>query len=127
MSDVVLDASALLALLNSEKGADRVAEALPKAHFSTVNLAEVVGKLAEVGIAEQEIRESLNSLLFNVHPFDTELAYLAGLFLPQTRHLGLSLGDRSCLALGLKLAHPVMTADRDWKDLKLGVKIQVIR
>lgn len=127
MSEFVLDASALLALLNAEPGSQVVAHTIPGAAMSAVNLSEVIGKLAEAGMPEPELRHALTGLGLDVHPFDHEDAYTAGLLRPHTRTLGLSVGDRACLGLGLRLTREVITADRSWKALEPGVKIRVIR
>lgn len=127
MSDFVIDASALLALLNQEPNTDRWATAVKDAAISAVNLSEVVAKLAEVGMSEAEIRGALEPLGFEVVAFDAGLAYLAGLLRPHTKGLGLSLGDRACLALGQGMELPVLTADRTWTRLRVGLEIRVIR
>jgi PIN domain nuclease of toxin-antitoxin system len=127
VKEAVLDATALLALLHDEPGAEAVAEALPHSSISTVNLAEVVAKLAEAGMPEETIRIALAGLGIEVIPFDEDLAYRTGLLRALTSRYGLSLGDRACLALGLRLGQPVLTADRIWATLKVGVKIRVIR
>jgi PIN domain nuclease of toxin-antitoxin system len=127
MSRVVLDASALLALVNAEPGSRAVAEKLPSAAISAVNLSEVVGKLAERGMPENEIHTALDGLGLAVHPFDGEMAYEAGMLRRTTRAVGLSLGDRACIALGSRLSAPVFTTDRRWQTLKVGVKIRVVR
>ena len=127
MSRVVLDASALLALLNAEPGSEQVARALPNAVIGSVNLAEVVAKLSEHGMPDEAIHETLEGLGLVVCAFDAELAYVAGLLRRSTRSVGLSLGDRACLALGRRLALPVLTADRTWATLKVGVKVRLIR
>ena len=95
--------------------------------MSTVNLAEVVSKLAEAGTPEGTIKTVLGELGLTVIPFDEDLALRTGLLRPATSDYGLSLGDRACLALGQHLHRPVLTADRMWKTLKLGVDIQMIR
>jgi len=123
-----LDASAILALVHQEPGSERVTEALALgAAMSAVNFSEVVAKLAEAGMTHREIHEVLDSLQIEVVPFDTVSAYEAGLLRPATRHLGLSLGDRACLALARLLGVPALTTDRAWSDLPLGVPVQVIR
>ncbi len=127
MARVVLDASALLALLNSEPGSRMVEESLSGAAMSAVNLSEVISKLSERGMPEPAIRTAIEGLGLDVRPFDTATAYSAGTLRPATRGLGLSLGDRACLALGLSLSAPVLTSDRSWKKLRVGVKIRVIR
>jgi len=123
----VLDASALLALLNSEEGTGLVQDLLPQSVISTVNLAEVVTRLSLLGMPEGEIREALTMLGLEIIPFDEEQAFRAGLLSAYTKPLGLSLGDRACLALALTTHAIVLTSDRDWKKLDIGVEISLIR
>jgi len=125
--DPVLDASALLALLNAEEGAQLVQDLLPAAVISTVNLAEVVTRLCAYGMPEDEIRETLALLGLHPMPFDEEQAFQAGLLYPQVQPFGLSLGDRACLALARQVAGTAVTADRVWEELDLEVGIQLIR
>lgn len=128
MSDVVLDASSILAVLNEESGAARVEAAIRAgAAVSTVNLSEVIAKLADSGLDEEAVREALGNVQMAVVSFDDDLAYRAGLLRPLTRGVGLSFGDRACLALAQRLGLPAMTADRAWSDLAVGVTIEVIR
>lgn len=127
MNETVLDATAVLALLQNEPGSERVAALLPTAVISTVNLAEVVGKLAEAGMPEATIQTVLAELGLRTIPFDEALAFRAGLLRPATSDYGLSLGDRACLALAQHLHRPVLTADRTWKTLKLDVVVHLIR
>jgi ribonuclease VapC len=128
MSKVVLDASALLAILNQEPGAEKLTpELLSRAAMSTVNLAEVHGKLVGRGVRPDDAWDAVLSIVREVVPFAPEHARLAGNLVAQTRPLGLSLGDRACLTLGLSLKSPVYTADRSWKRLKVGVRVHVIR
>ena len=127
MSDAVLDASAVLAFLNLEPGSDKVAAVSGKRIVSAVNLSEVLAKLIELGMPETEIRQVLSYLKYDIKAFETEDATLCAKLRPQTRSLGLSLGDRACLALGKKLQLPVLTADRAWSNLNLSIDIQVIR
>ena len=126
-NDYVLDASALLTLLNAEKGRDLVLEFLPKSVISTVNLAEVVTRLSMIGMPDGEVREALTMLGLETIPFDEEQAFRAGLLSTYTRTLGLSLGDRACLALAITNHAAALTADRAWKDLDIGVEIKLIR
>jgi len=128
MSRIVLDASALLAVLNQEPGAENLPpERLAQATISAVNLAEVHTKLVREGIDPDEAWEDVMAPIQEWAPFTGEQAKIAGSLAAQTRSLGLSLGDRACLALGVTLKAPVFTADRAWKSLKLGVRIHVIR
>jgi PIN domain nuclease of toxin-antitoxin system len=130
VSKVVLDASAILALLNNETGADVLTPSLlTDAMCSTVNLAEVQAKLVSAGGRSEEAWEDALSPVREAVPFTEEHAKIAGdlAVSTSTRTLGLSLGDRACLALGLALNAPVYTADKSWKSLKLNVRIHVIR
>ena len=128
MSRIVLDASALLAVLNGEPGADKLTpELLITAVSSTVNLAEVQSKLVNRGLSPAGAWAAALVPVEEAIPFTAEHAKVAGSMIAETRALGLSLGDRACLALGLALQAPVYTADRLWKSLKLGVRIHVIR
>ena len=127
MSSIVLDASALLAFLNQEPGTEQWTSAVGESMISAVNLSEVVAKLADAGMPEAEIREALEPLGLEVASFDAELAYQAGLLRPQTKQFGLSLGDRACLALARSGTLPVLTADRAWEALRVGVEIRIIR
>jgi PIN domain nuclease of toxin-antitoxin system len=125
----VLDASALLAGLNGEPGADRVAAALDAAVVSSVNFAEVVGGLARGGNSPERVRSVLLALACTVVPADEEMAIDAGLMRALTDHAGLSLGDRFCLALCRRLRAPALTTDRQWALIAddVGVKVEVIR
>ncbi len=127
MSEVVLDASALLALLNREPGHEEVARAVPRAAIGAINLSEVVAKLSESGMPEEIIREALEGLALEVHAFGRDLAYEAGPLRPVTKPKGLSLGDRACLALGRHLNLPVFTTDRTWEGLEVGVEVRLLR
>lgn len=118
----------MLAVLNREPGSEKLtAEMLNNSTASTVNLAEVHTKLVSRGGDADEAWEDALSAIQEVEPFTAEQARIAGELVAQTRALGLSLGDRACLALGLVLKAPVYTTDRSWKNLKIGVRIHVIR
>lgn len=128
MSSVVLDASALLALVYNEPGADRVQQAIAEgALISSVNLSEVVAKLSEEGLPADVIQAILDEINLETVAFDIQLAYLTGLLRPVTKEFGLSLGDRSCLVLAKERDLPVLTADRAWADLALGIDVRPIR
>jgi PIN domain nuclease of toxin-antitoxin system len=111
---VVLDASAVLALLYQEPGGQAVAAHLPGALISAVNLSEVAAKLADDSIPPGDIAVTLGGLGLDVQPFDAAMAVAAGLLRPATRHLGLSLGDRACLALAQSVQGVALTTDRAW-------------
>jgi ribonuclease VapC len=128
MNSVVLDASALLALLNQEPGADQLTpELLGRAVSGAVNLAEVQSKLVEHGINADDAWEAALSPIREAVDFTPLQAKIAGSLVAKTRSLGLSLGDRACLALGLALDAPVYTTDKSWSRLQLRVRIHVIR
>jgi len=128
MNKIVLDASAMLAVLNHEPGSDKLTpEMLSGAAGSTVNLAEVHTKLVSRGGDPDEAWEDALSAVHEAVPFTAEQARAAGNLVTQTRLLGLSLGDRACLALGAALHAPVYTTDRSWRNLRIGVQVHVIR
>ncbi len=128
MSRIVLDASAVLAILGEEAGAEKLTpRLLGDAIASTVNLAEVHSKLISRGLKPDDAWDAAISPVRESAPFTEEHAKIAGSMLAQTRKLGLSLGDRACLALGVALHAPVYTADQSWKSLQIGVRIHLIR
>jgi PIN domain nuclease of toxin-antitoxin system len=125
--EIVIDASALLALLNAEPGADVVAEALPGGVISAVNLSEVVAKLCDAGMPEKAIHQALQPLGIEIVPFDEEQSYQAGLLRTVTQEMGISLGDRACLSLARMLGVVALTADKAWAGLSVGATVKVIR
>jgi PIN domain nuclease of toxin-antitoxin system len=128
VSKVVFDASVLLAVIYQERGFEKLTpELLSQSMVSAVNLAEVHSKLVSSGWAAQDAWEDACIPANEIAPFTAAQAEIAGNLVKQTRTMGLSLGDRACLALALHLKVPVYTADRSWKQLSLGVRIHVIR
>jgi ribonuclease VapC len=129
MTVAVLDASALLALLRQEPGAEKVREVLSDAAMSAVNLAEVASYLARNGATLAEVAEALFPLPIERIPFGDEDAYDTAMLVTATRAAGLSLGDRACLALAKRLSLPALTADRSWSSVAsaVGVRVDVIR
>jgi PIN domain nuclease of toxin-antitoxin system len=121
---IVLDASALMAVVKAEPGQERVIASLRDSCISTVNLAEVASKLVDHGLAWPEVELSLQNLELNVHAFDTEQAFIASALRQLTRSRGLSLGDRACLALAQTLNATILTADRAWTGLD---RVELIR
>lgn len=124
---IVLDASALLCLLNDEPGADRVATVLTRSVIGTVNFGEVVSKLRERGVPLDEIREALGGLHLDVRPLTTSQAMTIGDLRPATRSLGLSFGDRACLALALELGSEAYTTDAALAQAEVGSTVTNVR
>lgn len=128
MSEFVLDASAILALLHLERGAETLTEEiLDNAVASAVNLAEVQTKLVKNGLSPEEAWGHALSSVTAAEPYTSEQAKIAGDLIKTTEKYGLSLGDRSCLALAISLKAPVYTTEQVWRNLKLGIPIHVIR
>lgn len=126
-SKVVLDASALLCLLNDEPGADKVIDVLTRSVMGTTNFAEVVSKLRERGLSLEEVREALGGLHLDVRPLSPSQAMTIGDLRPATQPLGLSLGDRACLALALDLNAELFTTNANLASADVGVSITDIR
>lgn len=124
---IALDASALLAFLFREKGYDRVGRHIDESCLSAVNLSEVIGRFVRDGHDHREVLEHILATSIEIVPFGASEAALAASLIPRTRALGLSLGDRACLALALKRGIPAVTADRTWSRLSLDLEIEVVR
>jgi PIN domain nuclease of toxin-antitoxin system len=127
MTRSVLDSSAILAFFQKEQGWETVSAALPDAIVSSLIVAEVVTRLTLGGGAPSQVVAVWDDLQLVVEPFDDSRARVAGLIVRKTRPFGLSLADRACLALALELGLPAITADRAWRDVKLGVEVVLIR
>jgi PIN domain nuclease of toxin-antitoxin system len=129
MSQTVLDASALLALLLDEPGAAIVAEVITEARMSSVNYAEVVSHFIHAGMPADQVDAMLRPLPLTVVDADQTLATLAGRLRAATAEAGLSLGDRFCLALAKRDGLPALTADRQWRSIAdaVGVEVSIIR
>lgn len=127
MTRTVIDSSAVLAYLLKEPGASRVSKVLGGSLVTTVNLSEIVAKQLQSGTNPETARQELDELGLEVADFTRDLAESAALLVIRTKSLGLSLGDRACLALALREKLPVVTADRAWKNVDLGVEIELIR
>ena len=125
---MIIDASALLALLHNEPGAEYVRRMVPDFVLSTVNFCEVVGKYAyKTGVPVENIRGLISAVTSEIISFDEHQAFLAASWHRQLQPFGLSLGDRACLALAKSRSLPVLTADRIWQTLDLGVDVILIR
>lgn len=129
MSETVLDASALLALLRDEPGAVKVADAIAEARMSSVNYAEVVSHFVHVGMPADQVDAMLRPLPMTIVEADKALATIAGHMRAATADAGLSLGDRFCLALARRDGLPALTADKQWRTIAdaVGVTVSVIR
>lgn len=127
MNSVVFDASALLALLHRERGADLVERYLPGAALSTVNYSEVLKKSIEKGGSLPVTELMIRGLQLEIILFDERLASeTASLWIP-AKKAGLSMADRCCLALGRSLNRTVLTAEKRWTEVEVGVKVKLIR
>lgn len=130
VTDPVLDASAVLAVIFGEAGADRVASHLPGARISAVNVSEVMTKLVDLGMPEDTVDAIVEGLQLTVVPFEMAHARASARLRTLTRAAGLSLGDRACLALAGQLDVPALTTDRAWSRLQsadVGVAIELLR
>lgn len=123
----VLDASAVLCLIRNEPGADTVKAVLADSSIGAVNLSEVIAKMADLGMDADLIDAVLGPLQLPAIPFDAAQARIAGLMRPATRPLGLSLGDRACLALAEQSGAAAMTTDRAWSALSGPAKVALAR
>ena len=125
----VLDASAMLAFLNAEPGTARVEDVLldGRAAASCVNVAETLSKLVEWGVPETDLMARLDALNLTMIEYDRVQAQATAELRRTTRPLGLSLGDRACLALARQLNATALTADRPWTQLDLGIAVECIR
>ena len=129
MSEVVLDASALLALLRDEPGSAKVADAIAEARMSSVNYAEVVSHFIHAGMPADHIDAMLRPLPMVIVEADQGLATIAGRLRAVTAEAGLSLGDRFCLARARRDGLPALTADKQWRTVAdaAGVTVTLIR
>lgn len=127
MTDVVLDSSAIIAFLQREPGAEVVAKVITRSIVSTVNAAEIVAKLIQFGLTANEAVDAMKALPVRKIPFDLNQALTAGAMWNRGKNLGLSLGDRACLALAEAMKLPALTSDRRWIDFNANIEIRLIR
>ncbi len=126
---VILDSSAIMAVMRQEKGWDVVDEYMDDAFVTSVNYCEVGTSLFNHNISRERIEAMLRGFEVTVLDVDWNICWLATTYRPLTRDKGLSLGDRVCLAAAKVKGWPVLTADKAWKglDKKLGLKIEIIQ
>ena len=124
---VVLDASAVLAVLNGEPGGDKVSGRMSGGLMSTVNAVEVGTRLVDAGMTPDIANEAIDLLGMMIVDFDGELAAMATALRPATRKAGLSLADRACLALAAREGLLALTADQLWSSVDVGVEVEMIR
>ncbi len=127
MSRAVLDASAMLAFLRGEPGADAVNSYRGDALASAVNVAEVGAQLSDLGAGLEDVRRAIALMGVEIVAFDAEQAYAAAGIRSATRGRGLSLGDRACLQLAARRGLPAVTADHAWAEIDVGAEVQLIR
>lgn len=127
MTSIILDASALLALIQNENGSEIVEKHLSNAVMSTVNISEVATLLVKLGLPADEIGTMISSLVRRIVPFDLGQAYIAADLIQETKTLGLSFADRACLSLAKQLELPVITADKAWGRLAMDIEIRLLR
>jgi PIN domain nuclease of toxin-antitoxin system len=127
MTAVVLDSSAVLAVVHDERGSEVVIASLADALLSAVNFAETISKLIERDIAVDVAAAIVQGLGLTIIDFDRGLAVKAGSLRAQTKHLGLSLADRACLALAERKGVPALTGDQKWSRLDIGIDIRMFR
>ena len=125
--EFVLDASAILAVLQGEEGSAEISGRVHGGMVSAVNLAEVVARLHEGGGSEEEVRRTVARLQLLEIPFDPSDAWRTGLLRRRTRSAGLSLADRACISLAVSRGVPALTMDAAWGRLGLGNAVRVVR
>ena len=124
---IVLDSSAVLVLLWKEPGADMITKSIAYASISAVNASEVVAKMVDRGIDDATAEHILLTLGLNIINFDTPTAIMTAQLRRETKSLGLSLGNRACIALGSAQKCTILTADRAWSQIDMDVHIDLIR
>jgi PIN domain nuclease of toxin-antitoxin system len=127
VSDIVVDASAIIASIRDEPGGRQAASRARGARVSAVNYSEVIAWLAERGSTVEDAEAVIGAFDLTVERFDQARAMAAGVLAAKTRGRNISFGDRACLALALELGMPVMTGDRAWRALDIGVEVRLFR
>jgi len=125
---ILLDTSAIIALIKKEKGYQIVDDILATSAISTVNFSELIAALAREGVSAEDIDSITENIIPDIIPFDHETSIVAGKLITTTNSKGLSLGDRACIATALQLDLPVYTADKIWAELDIAnLKLKLIR
>jgi PIN domain nuclease of toxin-antitoxin system len=127
VSESVLDSSVLIAIFQNEQFDDDIVDVIEGAVISAANYAETWTKLYDIGLTDDPRVDAVFSLLSRIEPFTVSQARFAADLRPSTKHAGLSLGDRACLALALEIGAQVYTADRQWSRVDAGCPIHLIR
>ena len=128
MNKVILDSSALLALIKNEDGSPVVEELLGSIVMSSINVSEVASILLDSKMSTEQVTKAIEPFIDSVIAFDFEYSILCAALKRSTKHLGLSLGDAACINLGIKLGLLIYTADKIWAELQLkNADIRVIR
>ena len=123
----VLDASAFLALALDERGSGVVAALAKGSAMSAVNISEFLQRMSDENVAPDQAAKELARFEIDIVPFEFSHAVQAAAYRPLTRHLGLSLGDRACLALAYARRSTILTADRRMAEADVGLDIRMIR
>ncbi|MGH6786888.1 MAG: type II toxin-antitoxin system VapC family toxin [Novosphingobium sp.] len=123
----ILDASAMLALIFDEPGADLVAPVARGSSLLSVNFSEVVQRVIAIDGIPERADEAVDRLEINVVPFDRRLGRVTAELRERTAFMGASFADRACLAMGVVTGLPILSSDRDWGKLDLGIDIRLIR
>ena len=127
-AEIVFDSSAIIAFIRREPGFEAVIPYLGQGVMSAVNLQEVVKVLLLRGLAQPLIRELIAELRFDIIPHDEAEAFQAAQLIHATRTIGSGLGDRSCMALAIRLGVPALTTDRAWTQLEIpGLEVRLAR
>jgi len=126
-SEIVLDSSAVLAVLRKEIGHEKVLQVIARSLISVVNEAEVITVLIRKGDSVSKAMEAVRVLPYAVANLDREQASRAGALWRESKPRGLSLGDRCCLALAEREGLPVLTSDKRWADLSFGVEVRLFK
>ena len=127
MNELIYDASALLTLINREKGYEVAEENIGNSIMSSVNISESATILIKVGFSIDDAKDIIGSIIKTQISFDNNHAYIAANLYAKTKKYGLSFGDRACLSLAIDKSLPLLTADKIWAKLDIGIDIQLIR